>query len=180
MIPIAFLDRIVIPQWHKAWGLYCRLQVKNMDPTSRFLGRVSLNYPEGLCIGRHVRVGRGCFLFCLGGLAIGDGTILSRNITIYTANHDTGTDRMPYDNAYVRKGVSIGKGVWIGMDARITPGVTIGDGAVIGMGAVISRDVPEGAIVVGAPQRVVGQRDKLAARRMIDDQAFFAAEWPDA
>ncbi|WP_257314230.1 acyltransferase [Geothrix fuzhouensis] len=179
-IPITILDRLIIPQWQKAWGLYCQSQVKRMDPTSRFLGRVWVNYPEGLTIGPHVRIGRGCFLFCLGGLKIGDGSVLSRNITIYTANHNTRVNHIPYDNSYIRKSVSIGQGVWIGMDVRITPGVTIGDGAVIGMGTVVSRDIPEGAIVVGSPQRIVGERDNSMVRQMIENQMFFAAEWPDA
>lgn len=174
------VERLWVPQWRKAWGLYCRSQVKNMHPTSRFLGRVTLNDPDGLTIGRHVRIGRGCFLFCLGGLAIGDGTMLSRNITIYTANHDTGQDHIPYGHDYVSRGVTIGRGVWIGMDVRIAPGVTIGDGAVVGMGTVVSKDVPAGAVVVGAPQRVVGSRDMERAKDLLETGAFFAAEWPDA
>lgn len=58
---------------------------------------------------------------------------------------------------YVRKGASIGSG------ASILAGVTIGEGAMIGAGAVVTKDVPEFAIVVGNPARVVGDvrnRDK--------------------
>ena len=35
----------------------------------------------------------------------------------------------------------------------------IGDGAIVGAGAVVRDDVPERAIAVGVPARVVGQRD---------------------
>ena len=180
MIPIFLFDRLVTPQWYKAWGAYCKSQVNQMDPTSRFLGRVYLNYPDGLTIGRHVRVGRGCFLFCLGGVTIGDGTVLSRNVTIYSANHNIDSNRIPYDNSYVCGAVTIGRGVWIGMNALITPGVKIGDGAIIGMGTVVSKDVPDGTTVVGAPQRNVGQRASASLKRMIDEKAYFASEWPDA
>src|SRR5262245_15235483 len=50
----------------------------------------------------------------------------------------------------VKKGASIGSG------AVIMCGVTIGQNAMIGSGAVVTRDVPDHAIVVGVPAKVVG------------------------
>jgi UDP-2-acetamido-3-amino-2,3-dideoxy-glucuronate N-acetyltransferase len=46
-------------------------------------------------------------------------------------------------------------GASVGSAAVIMCGVTIGAGALIGAGAVVTRDVPDHAIVVGAPARVV-------------------------
>jgi acetyltransferase-like isoleucine patch superfamily enzyme len=40
----------------------------------------------------------------------------------------------------------------------ILDGVRIGKGAVIGSGAVVKQDIPDGAIAVGVPARVVGNR----------------------
>jgi acetyltransferase-like isoleucine patch superfamily enzyme len=54
----------------------------------------------------------------------------------------------------------------IGSNATILPGITIGEGAVIGAGAVVTRDVPDHAIVVGVPARIVG--DARAAKAGID------------
>lgn len=52
----------------------------------------------------------------------------------------------------------------IGSNATILPGVTIGEKAIIGSGAVVTHDVPDYAIVVGVPARVIGDvRDKLAS-----------------
>lgn len=48
----------------------------------------------------------------------------------------------------------------IGSNATILPNVTIGRGAVVGAGAVVTRDVPDGAIVVGVPARVIGMVSK--------------------
>ncbi|HEX5414409.1 MAG TPA: acyltransferase [Chloroflexota bacterium] len=50
----------------------------------------------------------------------------------------------------IRQGASIGSG------AVILGGVTIGAFAMVGAGAIVTRDVPDHAIVVGVPARVVG------------------------
>ncbi len=52
----------------------------------------------------------------------------------------------------------IGNDVWIGMNACIKRGVKIGDGAVIGMNAVVTKDVPPFAIVAGVPAKVISYR----------------------
>jgi UDP-2-acetamido-3-amino-2,3-dideoxy-glucuronate N-acetyltransferase len=44
----------------------------------------------------------------------------------------------------------------IGSNATVLPGVTIGERALVGAGAVVTEDVPDFAIVVGVPARVVG------------------------
>jgi len=44
----------------------------------------------------------------------------------------------------------------IGSNATILAGITIGEDAMIGAGAVVTSDVPDHAIVVGVPARIVG------------------------
>lgn len=59
----------------------------------------------------------------------------------------------------VKRGASIGSG------AVVLCGVTIGERALVGAGAVITRDVPDHAIVLGVPGRVVGDvREREATR----------------
>ena len=50
----------------------------------------------------------------------------------------------------VRRGASIGS------NATLLPGIVVGAGAMVGAGAVVTRDVPDHAIAVGVPARVVG------------------------
>lgn len=55
--------------------------------------------------------------------------------------------------------VKIGNDVWIGMNSCIIPGgVKIGNGAVIGSGTVVTKDVPDYAVVVGNPSRILKYR----------------------
>jgi acetyltransferase-like isoleucine patch superfamily enzyme len=50
---------------------------------------------------------------------------------------------------------------WLGYGVVVLSGVRIGAGAVVGAGSVVSRDLPPGAVAVGAPARVVKLRDEL-------------------
>ena len=53
----------------------------------------------------------------------------------------------------------IGDNVTIGCHACIIGGVRIGNNVTIGAGAVIVKDVPDNAIVVGNPQRIIGYKE---------------------
>jgi acetyltransferase-like isoleucine patch superfamily enzyme len=51
--------------------------------------------------------------------------------------------------------IVIGDHVWIGRGAHVLPGVTIGRAAMIAAGTVVAGDVPEGALAMGVPARVL-------------------------
>jgi acetyltransferase-like isoleucine patch superfamily enzyme len=50
----------------------------------------------------------------------------------------------------------VGRGASIGSHATLLPGIVVGEHALVGAGSVVTRDVPEYAVVVGVPARVVG------------------------
>jgi len=52
-------------------------------------------------------------------------------------------------------GPCVGDGAWIGAHARITGQVKVGEGVTIAPGARVTRNVPDRALVVGDPGRVV-------------------------
>jgi len=114
---------------------------------------------RGLVIGKNVHIGQGFYIASEGGVTIGDNTHISRNVTMYTHNHDYEGGALPYDAERKYKSVHIGKNVWIGMNVSICPGVNIGDGTIIALGSVVTKDVPEHSIVGGAPAKPVGSRD---------------------
>ncbi len=51
--------------------------------------------------------------------------------------------------------VALGNDVWIGHGAILLPGVTVGTGAAIGAGAVVTKDVPDFAVFVGVPAKLI-------------------------
>ena len=53
------------------------------------------------------------------------------------------------------KGPVIRKWAKIGANATILPGVVIGENALVGAGSVVVHDVPDGAVVVGNPARII-------------------------
>jgi acetyltransferase-like isoleucine patch superfamily enzyme len=58
-----------------------------------------------------------------------------------------------------RSRLVIGNDVWVGQNAIILPNVKkIGDGAVIGAGAIVSKEVPDFAVVLGNPAKVIKYR----------------------
>lgn len=99
-------------------------------------------------IGDNVTVKCGNYLW--DGLVIEDDVFIGPNATFTNDKHPRSKvypERFP--TTRVKRGASIGAG------AVILPGLTIGAGAMVGAGAVVTRDVPDRALVVGSPARVV-------------------------
>lgn len=66
--------------------------------------------------------------------------------------------------------VKIGNDVWFGKNVTVTNFSNIGNGVIAGAGAVITKDVPDYAIVMGVPARIVGYRyepEQIAALNRI-------------
>lgn len=135
-------------------------------------GPVTITCPHMVEIEENVHINRNAFIRAEGGLHVGANTHISRNLTLYTMNHNYEGVLLPYDHQRVTKKVKIGRNVWIGMNVSITPGVTIGDGAIIGMGAVVTRDVPEYAIVGTAPARILKHRDAEHYKQLDKGQRY--------
>jgi acetyltransferase-like isoleucine patch superfamily enzyme len=58
-----------------------------------------------------------------------------------------------------RGGIEVGDDAWLGHGTIVMSGVRIGRGAVIGARSVVMQDVPDHAIAMGVPARVVGMRE---------------------
>lgn len=63
------------------------------------------------------------------------------------------------------KPVLIREYAWVGAGATILPGVCIGRHAIVGAGSVVTKDVPDYAVAVGNPAKVIKMLDKENFRR---------------
>lgn len=90
------------------------------------------------------------------GVQLWDGTRIEDNVFI-GPNATLTNDLFPRSKEYPEtfSGITIKKYSSIGANATILPGVTIGEYAMVGAGAVVIKDVPDNAVVVGNPAKVI-------------------------
>ena len=114
---------------------------------------------RGACVNR-MKIGKGVFInsnllaMARGGITIEDGVQIAANVQLISNNHD------PYDLSVLTcKPVWIKQSAWIGAGATILPGVCVGKHAVVGAASVVTKDVPDYAVVVGNPAKVIKYLD---------------------
>lgn len=95
-----------------------------------------------------------CFLGGAGGLYIGANTIIGQGVSFHPENHGTGGDGDVKSQPLSHKGITIGRGCWLGAGVRVLDGVTIGENTTVGAGSVVTSDLPAGATAYGVPARV--------------------------
>ena len=106
-------------------------------------------------IGKNVFINSNLLAMARGGITIEDGAQIAANVQLISNNHD------PYDLAVLTcKPALIREGAWIGAGATSLPGVCVGRHAVVGAGSVVTKDVPDYAVAVGNPARVVKTLDR--------------------
>ena len=151
----------------------------------QFLGKSEdafINPPFYCDYGTHIEVGKNffanynCTILDVARVRIGDNCFMAPNVAIYTAGHPIHPDTRNSQYEYGKE-VTIGDNVWLGGSVVITPGVHIGNNVVIGAGSVVTRDIPDNAIAVGNPCKVVrfltdADRKKFFRQEEIDDEAW--------
>jgi acetyltransferase EpsM len=94
----------------------------------------------GAIINAEAKIGKHCI--------INSGSIIEHDCIIEDFAHIS-------PNATLAGNVFVGEGSHIGIGAVVIQGIKIGKWCVIGAGAVIIRDVPDFAVVVGNPSKII-------------------------
>jgi acetyltransferase-like isoleucine patch superfamily enzyme len=131
-----------------------------------FIGRNSiLSCKNGdIDLADGANIGFNCELFSASQVSIGRDTLLAAYCYLIGGDHDFSDVSQPViSQARRSEGVIVGAGAWLGAGAKVLDGVSVGDGAVIGAAAVVRSAVPAGAIAVGVPAKIVGQRGEVAS-----------------
>lgn len=110
-------------------------------------------------IGTNVSIGMYAIIHALGGVTIGDNSLISPTVQIYAQNHGTRRGKSMRVQPQSALGVSIGKDCWIGAGTIICDGVTIEDGVLIAAGSVVTRGLYKAYdIYAGNPAKRRGER----------------------
>lgn len=151
---LCFKINNTMPHTEEYQNLINELFGENLGKNTMINAPIFVNLANKVKIGNNVVLMNGFQCMSAGGLIIEDDTKIALNCTIATNNHDF------YDRPVITcKPVHIKKNVWIGVNATILPGVTIGENAIVGAGSVVTKDVPDNAVVVGTPAKVIKYLD---------------------
>ena len=116
-----------------------------------------------------------CVILDVAKVTIGENVMFAPNVAVYTAGHPVHPDSRNSGYEY-GIGVTIGDNVWVGGNSVINPGVHIGNNVVIGSGSVVTKDIPDNAIAVGNPCRVIRYITEEDRKYYFKDREFDAAQ----
>jgi serine O-acetyltransferase len=118
-----------------------------------FLGRVILQHYEykyGISISYKTSIGSGLYIGHFGGIVVHPMSIIGKNCNI---SHGV---TLGQANRGIRKGYPIiGDNTYIGPGAKIVGKVRIGNNVAIGANCVVTKNIPDSAVVVGIPGKII-------------------------
>jgi len=152
-------NRTIIDRDVYVGGMQSEKSVLRIGDDCAVLYRSFLNTTRKIVIGNNVGIGGYCKIFTHGAWpnALNGGSYRFADVEIQ-------------DDA------------WMAWEVMVMPGVTIMKRSVAGAGSVVTKDVPDGAIVAGAPAKIIGrhvalqphQKDKVM-REILEDFSSYAA-----
>jgi acetyltransferase-like isoleucine patch superfamily enzyme len=120
---------------------------------------------------RNVVIGRRCKIqshsFICEGVTIEDNVFIGHGVMFINDRRPratTGEGELQTEADWRVEPTLIRRNASIGSNATILCGVTVGEGALVGAGSVVTRDVPDHAVVVGNPARILQAHGDPASR----------------
>ena len=146
---------LALPLTDEYFSLMKELFYNQIGENSVVNNQLTVVLPKNVTIGSGVTVMNGALMMAAGGITIEDNVMIAANVQLISNNHD------PYDRQILTcKPILIKYGAWVGAGATILPGVTVGKYAIIGANSVVNKDIPDYAVAVGSPAKVVKYLDK--------------------
>lgn len=138
-------------------------------------------------VGKNCRIGQNVMIGP--NVNIGDGVKIQNNVSVYEGvtleDHVFCGPSMVFTNVFNPRSeirrmdelrpTLVRRGATLGANCTIVCGVTIGQYAFIGAGAVVLKDVPDFALLVGNPGKIIGWMCVCGSRIDVDSQAEHGA-----
>ena len=150
-------------------GDHCII-AQDVTLTAGMMPDLDLGQEPILTLGNGVVLGRGSHVIADVPLTIGDDCFFGPGVYVTTTNHSYDDPDVPVGKQWPRtEPVSIGAGSWIGTGAVILPGARLGRNVVVAAGAVVRGEVPDHAVVAGAPpgSSAAGTRRRAGSHRCV-------------
>ncbi len=138
-------------------------QIRKKIATTLNTNFVMTIHPSAV-VSKFAKIGKGTQIMATAvvnpGVIIGDHCIINTGAIV---EHDCMISSYVHisPNATLGGGVSVGGLTQIGIGASVLPGLQIGKNAQIGAGAVIIENVPDNAVVVGVPGRIIKYQEEI-------------------
>lgn len=120
-------------------------------------------YGDGpVVIGDNVDIGNGTVIYASksgGGVDIGNNTLIAAQSYIIDTDHCIRRNELIRNQANTVSPIVIGSDVWLAANVTVLRGGKIGNGAVIGAKALVKGEIPENAVAVGVPAKVLKYRE---------------------
>lgn len=108
-------------------------------------------------------IGQGCWLIIMGEnktLSIGKDCMIADQVDLWASDSHPIYDDSEKSNNFrmvtnPSGNIIIKDHVWLGKRSSVLKNVTIGENSVVGINSVVTKDVPEGSVVVGNPAKIV-------------------------
>jgi acetyltransferase-like isoleucine patch superfamily enzyme len=176
---MALFDRLYMHWYHRFWKKHLLHHLQNKPKNISVLGPSDIMSPKvtagdgcsfgngvyfrgrpnaKVALGTRVMIGDNVTFMTFASISVGENTMIASNVYITDVNHGTAKGAVMRFQETTQKEVIIGKDVWVGTGVTILKGSIIHDGAVIGAGAVVDGEIPENAIAVGVPAKVIKYR----------------------
>jgi acetyltransferase-like isoleucine patch superfamily enzyme len=110
-----------------------------------------------------VNIGFNCEIFSASEVHVGARALLAAYTYLVGGDHEFGeTTVAVLEQGRISRGIRVGEGAWLGAGVTVLDGCTVGSHAIVGTGAVVTKPIPDYAVAVGVPARVVRDRREKA------------------
>jgi acetyltransferase-like isoleucine patch superfamily enzyme len=137
-----------------------RKRIPGISKTADIRPYCTIEGTDNVIIGERVIIPPGTLISALPGdsaqIVIEDDVLFGPNVAVYNQTHNFENPDVAISmQGSIAKTVLLKKGCWLGINSVIMPGVTIGQNAVVGSNSVVTKDIPDYAVAVGSPAKVI-------------------------